>query len=1182
MSDLSDFSDAHHLERLRQSLWSGQAIGRAAVLVGAGFSRNAERVNPASPPLPDFKQLATEMWGELNNLPGLNAPQGLDPIELASEYEGIFHRKALNDFLRRKLVDAAHRPTRLHRLLLSLPWADVFTTNWDTLLERAASDIVDRQYSVVATTDALVGSQRPRIVKLHGSFPDRLPLIITKEDFRCYPRTHAAFVNTVQQAVMECSLCLIGFGGSDPNFLAWSGWVHDNLGDSAPPIYLAGVLELNVRQRTYLEHRRVLPIDLAALFPRGQWPIAQTRHQAANEWLLLNLARGEPDPITWPLLTRREATGAWKPDPSWPPMLNLDAPQTHSPPNPAQPIIDIMNQYPGWITCPESARFRLELLFRENWALMNSGLQSSERTIALSAWLTLMRATEILRANVSSSQLGHLRSCLEAWNDATDEWFELARLYVAQLRYADQWHEHQIWLDRLLETHVESELRQAYLRREQVLAGLARLDLVMVKQALKEWPPISGSFQLELARAAAFGEVNAFSEAARIVESVLHSIRTIAVPVEGKLNLLSLEGVAMASHGALVQELRKYKWETRSFGRYRELARWGCNPAEYFEAAEHDLRQVPLDQGRITKSFDVAQYVVHWSFASKLDEYRDKASAALRLFEAFSIPFRCGHVTYHVDLAVAAAKIVAPISPTTAFSIFVRADSQEALGDTFDMLFVARLSPEAIVALDEMASRFISEHELSGEANSDRRTEGPLAVAFELRSRLVARLSQKRVETIIRDALVEAKQEQILDRLCLAPAVLNCIVRGFEALPRSARELLVIDLLQIPLPIADRPAVGTHSWEDPIRKMPLPEAISQRVRDTWERAIEELLLVARTADSEQRWEALARLVKLHMSENLTHDQSIALANVFWSQGDMESIVAGLRYTHFSLNVMLELPDATEQCIGEKLRNRLLTMPFPPTDGQPGSEHRWAEESARYHFNSMNHVFQKLGSPLNQDEAMELLGQLRIWLVAHQARENHRQTIERQNISGDDVLSAYIELLNEHILPSINFPIPLVTETLSEIRERLAIEPVSTLVLEHQFQRLSLTQPQESIANLRRGLRSSKDIEVTSAASGIVDWLAKDGHPPRELLQDFIAVLQRPGPRSFPIILGIIAHFVNKYHEQITQAEVEQLATTLNVLHDETDVTKEQNDRLYQDPAWMPDARYSATYLAAVL
>ena len=90
--------------------------------------------------------LAAEMWGELNNSPSVDAPSGLDPIEMASEYEGVFRRKALNDFLSGKIVDAAYRPARIHRLLLSLPWADVFTTNWDTILERAAADIVDRQY----------------------------------------------------------------------------------------------------------------------------------------------------------------------------------------------------------------------------------------------------------------------------------------------------------------------------------------------------------------------------------------------------------------------------------------------------------------------------------------------------------------------------------------------------------------------------------------------------------------------------------------------------------------------------------------------------------------------------------------------------------------------------------------------------------------------------------------------------------------------------------------------------------------------------------------------------------------------------------------------------------------------------------------------------------------------------
>ena len=104
--------------------------------------------------------------------------------------------------------------------------------------------------------------KRPRIVKLHGSFPAQFPLIVTEEDYRTYPAEFAPLVNTVQQAMMETVFLLIGFSGDDPNFLSWSGWIRDNLGPSAPKIYLAGYLNLSPHRRRMLEGRNIAPIDL--------------------------------------------------------------------------------------------------------------------------------------------------------------------------------------------------------------------------------------------------------------------------------------------------------------------------------------------------------------------------------------------------------------------------------------------------------------------------------------------------------------------------------------------------------------------------------------------------------------------------------------------------------------------------------------------------------------------------------------------------------------------------------------------------------------------------------------------------------------------------------------------------------------------------------------------------------
>ena len=94
----------------------------------------------------------------------------------------------LEKILKQAVPDEDFVPSRLYKKLMELPWCDVFTTNYDTLLERTADQITNRRYNVVVCQEDLVNSSNaPRIVKLHGSFPSHRPFIITEEDCRTYP-----------------------------------------------------------------------------------------------------------------------------------------------------------------------------------------------------------------------------------------------------------------------------------------------------------------------------------------------------------------------------------------------------------------------------------------------------------------------------------------------------------------------------------------------------------------------------------------------------------------------------------------------------------------------------------------------------------------------------------------------------------------------------------------------------------------------------------------------------------------------------------------------------------------------------------------------------------------------------------------------------------------------------------
>ena len=247
--------NAIHFGAIRQAF----ANNNAAVMVGAGFSRNAE----GGDSLATWPEVGKALWTALN-------PDAEDAVfspamatQLGEQYSRVFSAPALENLLKQLIPDDKVAPGLLHDQLLKLPWSEIFTTNYDTLLERAAENILDRAHFTVCCREDIPLSKildRRRIVKLHGSFPSQRPFIFTEEHYRKYPQEFAPFVNLVRQSLLENVFCLIGFSGDDPNFLHWIGWVRDMLDEHALPIYLFVHSQPTLGQRCLLEARRVIPV----------------------------------------------------------------------------------------------------------------------------------------------------------------------------------------------------------------------------------------------------------------------------------------------------------------------------------------------------------------------------------------------------------------------------------------------------------------------------------------------------------------------------------------------------------------------------------------------------------------------------------------------------------------------------------------------------------------------------------------------------------------------------------------------------------------------------------------------------------------------------------------------------------------------------------------------------------
>ena len=278
------------IDKLKQELWITEGYSRVAIFVGAGFSRNAE--TRSGQPLPDWNGLKDILIAELCQKDKdliKKSLQKKDCLVIAGEYDAVLGYDALKKSIERMILSESPKTSILHKKLLQLPWSDVFTTNYDDLLEDADET---GNFSYVTEQNHISESLHPMIIKLHGSIGKTDKYIITEEEYRTYPQKYPIFLNTVRQALLENSLLLIGFSGSDPNFKSWVGWIRDNAGSNQPKIYLYGALGIIEHDYKYYSKLGITPLDFCSL--EGT---SAKNHKLAIEFLIHELASGAPKSV---------------------------------------------------------------------------------------------------------------------------------------------------------------------------------------------------------------------------------------------------------------------------------------------------------------------------------------------------------------------------------------------------------------------------------------------------------------------------------------------------------------------------------------------------------------------------------------------------------------------------------------------------------------------------------------------------------------------------------------------------------------------------------------------------------------------------------------------------------------------------------------------------------------------
>lgn len=665
----------------------------AAVMVGSGFSMNALKSSPEVKSFPSWADLGDAFYKKVNGKrDSQDGDRYLNALKLAEEVQAQFGRIVLDKILQQEIPDKKYNPSRLHIKLLQLPWNDVFTTNYDTLLERASQEVISRKYDVIVKNEDLVYSEKPRIIKLHGSFPSQRPFIITEEDYRVYPAMFAPFVNTVQQSLLENALCLIGFSGNDPNFLAWIGWIRDNLGkENSSKLYLIGVFGFSSAQRMLLEKRNIIILDFSECPELGRYA---NRHEAALEAFLDYLLEA----------TRRKKEFDWLAGEK---EFHVNYIKNADIKDIIRVWAETRNTYPGWWILPEDLRKRLwrrtdHTLLREVATLKSAKVsQSSLNRESYEGYEDLLYLYEynwrqekcliplcLDQVKIYEEVIGKYnpypdRITMEgAYTPAVikdsgkepgEKWIDLQ---LALLRYyrenndTKKLNETSDILNRLQE--VLSPEQHAKFSYERCLNNLFGIRFNEIKDCLFEWKEDDMMPVWEAKRASIWAILGEVEIACEIIGKALAEVRKqlMLVPVTNNYTMVSQEASLMFLSAYYQQAINlKFRKNENVFNdsykeRSAEHKKYKCDPFQEKRIFEIELSNeyIPKSEKSVEHTFDIG-HVVNHLFINYDDSALLTGLELLRYLEEAGIPVSVGNVSYSARIMTNVLHRISYVNP---------------------------------------------------------------------------------------------------------------------------------------------------------------------------------------------------------------------------------------------------------------------------------------------------------------------------------------------------------------------------------------------------------------------------------------------------------------------------------------------------------------------------------------
>lgn len=206
-------------------------------------------------------------WSELASSLALQLPDDggvpLDPIDVLSDFEAEHHRYYLVRAIRDALHVGSSRPGEVHRSFVQVPFDEILTTNFDTLIEEACRECQLELH--VAVDDVQLATARSRsvrrLLKLHGCIERPDTLIVTEADFDRYLTRQPLFSTEFSSLFIRRTALMIGYSLSDPNLRQLLSILRERLGDDGRPMFALGIFPSDADVRRF-RRRGVHVVDL--------------------------------------------------------------------------------------------------------------------------------------------------------------------------------------------------------------------------------------------------------------------------------------------------------------------------------------------------------------------------------------------------------------------------------------------------------------------------------------------------------------------------------------------------------------------------------------------------------------------------------------------------------------------------------------------------------------------------------------------------------------------------------------------------------------------------------------------------------------------------------------------------------------------------------------------------------